>query len=188
MGLESTFRHLAERFLELHRKVMELQEFVDCKPEYDDAAVADDFSDKTLELQGAIREARLWAKTALHSVLQTADGKASQRALGQCQEKFHQVEQIFASHLVSYEKLSELARVRVRDPDWSSWGIRVRRGIEECREPLTDVRKAIASCWQELAERSGAISISVKTTGMIQNLGGERKPEVGEEKFYAGGP
>lgn len=119
MGLETTFRDLAERLLELQRKVIDLQSLVDSKPDYDGAAVADDFSDKTLELQGTIHEARRWLKSALHFVVGTVDINQARRALGQCQEKFHEIEQMFRDHLVSYEKLRELARVRGRDPDWS---------------------------------------------------------------------
>jgi hypothetical protein len=186
MGLESTFRHLSECFLGLQKKVIELQEFVDCKPEYDQAAVADDFSDKTLELQGTIHEARRWARTALQAVTSLQNLNRARWALGRCQAKFHQIEQTFADHLVSYDKLKELARVRGRDPDWSSWGKRVTQGIEECRGPLVLASQALAACWQELAERAGLVNISVRTTGMVQNLAGAETPAI-EEEPYTGG-
>jgi hypothetical protein len=183
MGLESTFRHLSGCLLGLQKKVIELQEFVDCKPEYDQAAVADDFSDKTLELQGSIQEARRWARSGLHAVTRIEDLGRARWALGRCQAKFRQIEQTFAEHLVSYDKLKELARVRGRDPDWSSWSKRVSRGITECRAPLALASEALASCWQELADRAGLINISVRNTGMVQNLAGARMP-VGEDECY----
>lgn len=186
MGLETTFRNLSQRLLKLQNKFVELQEFVDCKPDYDDAAVAHDFSDKTLELQGTIFEAKGWAKAALQSAVRAADIDKLRRALVQCQAKIQHVEEVFGEYLVSYDRLKELERVRSRNPDWSSWGRKVRETIEECRDPLARVSKAIGLCWEELAERSGIINVSVRTTGVVQNLAGVEKPKV--EDFYRGGP
>lgn len=177
---------MSQRLLKLQNKFIELQEFIDCKPDYDDAAVAHDFSDKTLELQGAIFEAKGWARAALQSATRAAEFDKVRRALVQCQTKFHHVEEIFAECLVSYDKLKELERVRSRNLDWSSWGKRVRETIEECRDPLAKVSKAIGLCWEDLAERSGIINVSVSTTGVVQNLAGTEKPKV--EDFYPGGP
>ncbi len=187
MVLESTFRHLSDCFLVLQKKVIELQEFVDCKPEYDEAAVADDFSDKTLELQGTVHEARRWARTALQAVNHSQDLSRARWALSRCQVRFRQIEQTFAGHLVSYDKLTELARVRERDPDWSSWGKRVTQGIEECRVPLEMSSEALASCWQELADRASLINVSVRATGMVQNLAGAGEPVSTEEEPCVGG-
>lgn len=187
MVLESTFRRLADCLLVLQKRVIELQEFVDCKPEYDQAAVADDFSDKTLELQGTIYEARRWASSAFQAVTRLQDLGRAQSALSRCQAKFRQIERTFAEHLVSYDKFMGLARVRGRDRDWSSWSERVTKSIEECRGPLRLASESLASCWQELADRAGQVNISVRTTGMIQNLAGASEPDASEEKPYVGG-
>jgi hypothetical protein len=46
----------------------------------------------------------------------------------------------------------------------------VKQGIEQCREPLDLSTKALAGCWQEIAERVGSTSVSVQTTNIGQKI------------------
>jgi hypothetical protein len=46
----------------------------------------------------------------------------------------------------------------------------VKQGVEHCRQPLEDAGKALAECWQELAERVGMTSVSVRTKNIGQKI------------------
>jgi hypothetical protein len=46
----------------------------------------------------------------------------------------------------------------------------VKQGIEHCRPPLDGSRERLAECWQDMAERAGTTSISVRTTNIGQKI------------------
>jgi len=162
MALEATFRGLTARLHQLNDAVNALHITLDDKPAYDEAAVADDLSAKTLDFLGLLHEARRAAVKARQALRHPPDMDQARRSLVQCQERFHDIDQKFAMNLVSYETLKELARVGGRGAEWSAWAASTKRGIEECREPLDAANQALAACWQELAERLGMMSISVR--------------------------
>jgi hypothetical protein len=57
-----------------------------------------------------------------------------------------------------------------RRGEWLPWAASVKDGVEQCREPLEGVSKALAGCWQEIAERVGTTSISVQTSNIGQKI------------------
>jgi hypothetical protein len=165
MALEATFRELTTCFHKVNDAVNALQITIEDKPEHDEAAVADDLADKTLELLGMVHEARRAALKARQALKHPADKDQARRALTLCQERFHRIEQKFSVSLVSYEKLKELVRIGGRGPEWAAWASGTKQGIEQCREPIGKASTALAACWQELVEHSGTTSISVTNTG-----------------------
>ena len=50
------------------------------------------------------------------------------------------------------------------------WAGSVKHGLEQCRQPIDAVGKALAACWQEIAERIGTTSISVQATNIGQQI------------------
>ncbi len=66
---------------------------------------------------------------------------------------------------MSYENLKELARLGSERRAWLPWANTVKFGIDQCRPALEQTSKALAACWQELAERLGMVSVSVQTIG-----------------------
>jgi hypothetical protein len=167
MALEATFRELTISLSKLRDVVNALQITLEDKPEHDEAAVADDLIDQTLELLGFVHEARRAALRAKRSLGHPPDIDQARRALTLCHERFHQVEQKFSVNVVSYEKLKELARIGGRGQEWAAWSRGTKEGIEQCRRPLEESSKVLAACWQELVESGGRTSIYVRT----QNLG-----------------
>jgi hypothetical protein len=170
VALEATFRDLTVCLHKLHDALNELQVTLGDKPIDDESAVADDVETKVLDAMGTLHEARKAALNTRRAVGHPVDLDRARRALTLCQERFHRIEQQFASDLVSYEKLKELDRLGNERRAWLPWSSTVRQGIEQCRQPLEQTSAALAACWQELAERLGTMSISMQATNVGQQI------------------
>jgi hypothetical protein len=169
MALEATFRNLTTC---LH-KVIDMMNALHItmeEPEPARAAVADDLSDKTLELVGMVVEAQKAAENARKALGDPPNMDRARRSLAACQEEFHRIEQRFSADLVSYKTLTELARVGRRSKQWAAWANSATRGIEQCRQPLEQASEALAACWQELAERLGMTSVSIQNMNIGQKI------------------
>lgn len=166
MALETTFRQLSVSLHQLHDAFNALHVTVGDKPPDEEAALTDGLENTLLDVMGTLHEARRSAWQARKAVGHPPDLDRARRALTLCQERFHRIEQQFASDLVSYEKLTELARLgRARGHEWVPWSNSTKEAIELCRGPIELASKALASCWQELAERLGTVNLSVQTIG-----------------------
>lgn len=170
MALEPTFRDLSVCLHHLHDTLNELQVTLGDKPPDDESALADGVETVVLDMMGTLHESRKAALNARKAVGHPVDLDLARRALTICQQRFHQLEQQFAVDLVSYEKLKELARFGNERRAWLPWSSTVKQGIEQCRQPLAQTSAALASCWQELAERLGTMSISMKSTNVGQQI------------------
>jgi hypothetical protein len=135
-----------------------------------ESALADGVEGRVLDLAGKLQEARKAAGLARKAVGDPVQLDQARRALTICQKLFHQLEQQFASDLVSYETLRELARLGSEQRAWLPWSSAVKQGIEQCRQPLQQTSTALASCWEELAERLGTMNISVQATNVGQQI------------------
>lgn len=175
MALESTFRGLSIDLHRIHDALNELQVTLGDKPPEDESALADGLETTVLDLMGTLHEARRAGLNARRALGHPPDLNRARLALTICQERFHRVEKEFATDLVSYEKLKELARLGNERRAWLPWANTVKRGIEQCREPLEQTSKALAACWQELAERLGMVSFSVQTIGQQIKMPAESK-------------
>lgn len=170
MALETTFRELTVSLHHLHDALNDLYVTLGDKPPEDESALADGFEAVILDLMGTLHETRRAALQARKAVGHPPDLDRARRMLATCQQRFHQFEQQFASDLVSYEKLKELARLATERRAWVPWSNTVKQGIELCREPLQQASATLASCWQELAERLGTVNISMQATNVGQQI------------------
>jgi hypothetical protein len=170
VALEATFRGLSVCLHHLNDALNELQVTLGDKPLDDESALADSVETVVLDLMGTLHEARRAALNARKALGHPPDLDRARRALTLCQERFHRIEQQFASDLVSYEMLKELARLGNERRAWLPWASAVKQGIEQCRQPLEQTSTALASCWQELAERLGTMNISVQATNVGQQI------------------
>jgi hypothetical protein len=143
---------------------------VEDRPRKGDAALVDQLEDTILDLMGFLDESLKAARVAQKAVGHPLDLDGARRALATCQERFHRIEQQFSADLVSYEKLKDLASLGARGGEWPPWANSVKQGIEQCRQPLDGASKALAACWQEIAERVGMTSISVQATNIGQKI------------------
>lgn len=172
MALEATFRELYTHLRRLHDTLLALRVTVaEDKPLKGEAALVDHLEDTILELMGLLGECLTSARAAQKAVAHPLNLDRARRALTNCQERFHQIEQQFAADLVSYEKLKDLSSLgSERRGEWLPWASSVKHGLEQCRQPLDLASKALAGCWQEIAERVGMTSVSVQATNIGQQL------------------
>jgi hypothetical protein len=180
VALEATFRGLSFHLHQLHDALNELHITLGDQPSDDQSAMADGLETAVLDLMGRLHEARGAALKAQKALGHPPDLDRARRALTLCQEGFHRLEKQFMSDLVSYEKLKELARLGNERRAWLPWANTVKQGIEQCRQPLEQTSKALAACWQELAERLGMVSLSVQTIGQqikMPSQAGDGDPE-----------
>jgi len=172
VALEATFRELFTQLRRLNDTLLALRLTVgEDKPLKGEAALVDHFEDSILELMGRLDECLKAVRVAQKAVGHPLDLDGARRALAKCQESFHRIEQQFLADLVSYEKLKDLASLgSERRGEWLPWANSVKHGLEQCRPPLDDASKALAACWQEIAERVGTTSISVQATNIGQKI------------------
>jgi hypothetical protein len=167
MALEKTFRQLSLSLHKLEDALKALHATSGDTPN-DVSVLADRLEETLLDMNGTLYGARRAAVQARKSVSAPIDLDGARRALTRCQERFHRVEQLFASDLASYERLTDFARLGNERRAWQPWVETVKIGIELCREPMEQASLAIAACWGELAERLGMVNISMHATG--QNI------------------
>jgi len=164
MALEATFRNLSVSLDLLNDALNTLHVMLGDKPDQP-LALVDGLENSLLDMMGELHEARKSALSARRTVGPQPDLDRARRALTLCQQRFHRIEQQFSLNLVSYEKLKELVRLGEKGNEWRLWAETTRQGIEQCREPMEQTSKALAACWQELAERLGTVNLSVHTVG-----------------------
>lgn len=172
MALEKTFREFSTQLRKLHDRVQELRvSVVEDKPRSNDAVIVDRFEYAVEDLAGTLDEIMLAAREAQQAVGYPLDIEQARRALTRCQDQFQKLEQEFNTNLISYDRIKDLTSFGAeRRGEWPSWVTSVKQGIEQCRQPMLDANKALAECWQEIAEKSGATSISVRTSNVGQKI------------------
>jgi hypothetical protein len=170
VALEATFRELSVSLQRLHDALNALEITLGDKPPHDESAVADGVETVVLDMVGTLHEARQAALNARKAIGHPVDLDLARRALTDCQERFHAIEQQFATGLVSYDQLKELTRLGKERRAWLPWSNAIKQGIEACRHPLEQTSAALAACWLELAERLGTMSISMRATNIGQQI------------------
>lgn len=181
MALEATFRELNTQLKKLQDSLLALRLTVsEDKPLKGEAALVDQLENSILDTMGLLEDCLKGSRASQKAVDSPVDFDRARRALTICQERFHQAERKFSEELVSYEKLRDLAGLSGRrGGPWLAWANTVKHGLEQCRQPLDAVSKALAGCWQEIAERVGTTNISVQATNIGQQVT-TTKSELGE--------
>jgi hypothetical protein len=172
VALEKMFQELTDCLRRLRDNLLALQLTIrEDLPPQGAVALVDQFGDAVDDSLGWLEESLAAAVEAHQAVEHPLDIHQARRALANCQELFHRVAQRFVSDLVSYEKLKDLTGFgRSRRGEWLSWVRSVKDGLEECRQPIDEVSRALLACWQEIAERAGMTSVSVQATNIGQQI------------------
>jgi hypothetical protein len=172
MALGKTFRDLIRQLRMLCDRLEELRvTVVEDRPAKNDAVLVDNLEDTLTDVLGWLNEAIVDSRKAERAVTAPLDLEQARQSLSRCQELFHQADQSFRTNLVSYEPLQDLAGfARERGGEWAAWFSSVKQGIGQCPQPLEDARTALAECWQEIAEKAGTTSVSVRTVNIGQKV------------------
>jgi hypothetical protein len=172
VALEATFQTLFGEFRKLQDTLVAVRlTVVEDKPLRGEAALVDHMDDTILDIMGSLDEGLKAARSAQRAVGHPVDLNGARRYLTICQERFHRIERQFASDLISYEKLKDLTGLGAeRRGEWIPWANSARQGIEQCRYPLDEASRALAACWQEIAERVGTTSVTLRSTNIGQKI------------------
>jgi hypothetical protein len=179
MALEKTFRDLTKQLRMLNDRLEELRvTVVEDRPAKNDAVLVDSLEDAVTDVLGWLNEAIQSSVRAERAIKHPLDLEQARQSLSRCQELFHQADQVFRASLVSYERLQELSGfARERGGEWAAWFSGVKQGCQQCPQPLEEARRALAECWQEIAEKAGTTSISVRTTNIGKKIARGKESE-----------
>jgi hypothetical protein len=171
MSLEASFKSLCECLHRAHDELEELHRAAFEKPLKGDVVLVDLFGDAADDLLGWIAEASTAAREAAQASGYPLDLDRARQSLKSCQETFMLASEKLSTDLLSYDRIEELMSFgRERGGRWLGWARDVKGAVEACRGPFSEVNQALFSCWQELTERIGTTSVSVKTTNVGQQI------------------
>jgi hypothetical protein len=172
VALESTFRELPVRLMRLRDIFAELQlTLVVDVPTEEKQALTGKYGDALEACRGWLAEALKSANEASSAARHLVDLDRARRGLEECSESVQRLRGCYSSDLASYDRLRDLTQLRTEGRgEWRLWANIAQQVIERCRDPLEQVDRALMRCWQELAERVGATSVSVRTTTVGQHI------------------
>jgi hypothetical protein len=170
VALQKSFRALRGQLRELQEVLEALNTTVEeDRPRRKDVVVASSLGDAVLAVRGILEESCAAADEACDAVGHPLDLDRARRALTTCQERFHRFAAEFSRDLASCDRMADLASVaQERGRDWASWVKVVKQGLEQCQAFVEEGRDALFLCWQDLAERLAAVSLSVRNTSIGQ--------------------
>jgi len=174
MALEKAFHTLTACLQALCNTVQEVRlTVVEDRPVSNEAVIVDHYEYRVEDIMGWLEEAVKSASTAAQATGSPVDLDRARRALAKCQELFHRVQKRYGSDLISYWSMDELTTfARQRRGEWQAWSESVKRGLEQCREPMEEASAQLSQCWEELTEHLGTTNVSVHTTTNIGQLAG----------------
>jgi hypothetical protein len=176
VALEATFRGMVMLFQRLSDELYVLRKMVEDRPPESDSSLVDQLENTVLDITGLLNEAMESAHEALSATGHPVDMDRARRALARCQDCFHRVEHHYSADLTSYKRLKHLAILgKRRGGECLPWASGARAGMEQWRDLLEEVSRAMSACWQELAERPGGVSVSVQATNIGQHIARTRE-------------
>lgn len=170
MTLATAFSDLHEQLNALHKLLRELHTTVaEDKPLRGDVVLVERLSNAADDVCGLLDEALAAVKEGRQAVEGQTDLDGAQRKLTTSSGRFSLLLLTFSSDMFSYDRLLALNNVgRERGGEWRAWAGVVGKTLDRLQQNMYKVNQAIYQCWQELAERNGATSISVQTSNVGQ--------------------
>ncbi|MBE2222225.1 MAG: hypothetical protein IAF02_11830 [Anaerolineae bacterium] len=163
MTVEAVFQELNQQWYLLREGLMTLHTTViEDKPLPGDHVLVQRWGDAVDDLVGHLAEGGVLLGEAQPAASHAADLSQASQLLGRCQVLYNHVAYHFWSDLAGYEPMAELIRLgREKGGEWWAWVNSVKEGLDRCRQLLFATNEAFCRCWQEIADRIGANSISV---------------------------
>jgi hypothetical protein len=184
MALAASFRELDARLQAAREAFTDLRvAVVEDSPERGAPMIVDRLGDAATDALGWLTEAADAGAEGLRQAERPRDLEAAQLALLACQERLHQVAHRFAADLLSCERVTEIHDLgRERGRTWKLWSASVKEGLDHCQAGLLGAAGALLDCWKEIAEISGAAGLSVRATGIGQQITLLSPSEAGQER------
>ncbi len=174
MALQVAFEDVQARLKELQEALLHLHfSVVEARSPRIDHHLADRLGDQVIpDLQGLTKDALLAAETGAAASSHSPDAVTCGRALLACQKIVNQMVEGFWTELGSYRPIADLIGLgEERNAEWQVWTHGVLNALDACQQPAYHVSEAVLQCWQELLERIGTTSISVRATNIGQQIG-----------------
>jgi hypothetical protein len=169
MALERTFKNLNVLLHSLKDDLSALRiTVVQDKPRRRNVALVKQIGDAIEIVRDRLKEALEAAAECQLALGYPLDIDRARRALTTCQERLNIVSHGFAADVMSCDRVKELTRLgQSRGGEWAAWMEVVLEALEQSRYLLEEANQALSLCWQELVERVGMMSVSVRATNVV---------------------
>jgi hypothetical protein len=155
------------------------------RPKQDDIIVAAQLSDDLLATRGLLEEVLSAADEACRAASYPLDSERARRALTCCQQQFQRFAHAFSFELAGHTRFDDLGSIgRERGRGWAEWANVVSQALEQSSALVEEITSTLFGCWQRLAARFAAGSVSIQNTNIGQVSAArlrERAPARGED-------
>lgn len=153
------------------------------------SAVVDHWEDAAQDTAGLAREICVAAREGRPIANARFDPIVAQQALLTCQQRFDPLWLRHCADLMAFERRQALWSVSRKGGAWGQWAEGVVDALDRCLPALYELSRAISQSWEELVDRQGLVSVSVRTsvTGQDFRAAGNGMPLVEERIDMASG-
>jgi len=135
-----------------------------------DAVLVERLDDGVQDLLALLAEARIAVGRALMPGERTAAVAVAATELATAHDRVLEATRKL-NVLLAHETVVDLLELGTsRGGGWLPWAEAVHDALDRCRGPLDDVHRSLLECWQEVAERGVAGSVSVQATNIGQQV------------------
>jgi hypothetical protein len=128
-------------------------------------------ADQATDLEGELEEGLQAGRKACQAVRHPRNLAEAQMALAGVQSTLNRILRRLLMEVASYDTLQTLFHLgRQRGRGWSEWAAVIKSVTGNCQQRTVDAFAALAECWQELADKLAANSISVQATNIGQQI------------------
>jgi hypothetical protein len=128
-------------------------------------------ADKATDLEGELVEGLQAGRKACQAVRHPRNLPEAQVALASVQRTLNRILRQLVIDVASYDTLQTLFHIgRQRGHGWSEWARVIKSVTSNSQQRTADAFEALAECWQELADKLAANSISVQSTNIGQQI------------------
>ncbi len=136
-------------------------------PLQEESALVDLFGDAVEDCLGWLQEARRIALEQQGELDTHTDLLRIRRALPACQELLGRCERRY-HNLVAYDSLRDILNFgRQHGGEWQAWTTSVKESLESCQPYFDEIHQALFHCWNEIADRVGALSVSIQANNFV---------------------
>lgn len=179
VGLQASLGELGAHLSDLHEVLNQLHlTLVEDRPS--DIALADGMDAVVDDIQGWISECERALREAPATPRTDGDLEDVVEALSECRYSTSNILRQFTQEIGSRQRIDHVTAVgRERGGEWTGWAVEVKRAVDLGDAALRELVDALLGCYQEIAERIGATSVSARATALGVNFGEKRDPPVG---------
>jgi len=169
MVLRKTFDQLVAALGEVAHAVRELEIHI-ADQSAADAVLVERLEEAVRDLLASLGAARVAVGRAVEPGDRTPGLEVAATDLAACHDHVLEATRNLGT-LLAYGSIRDLLELGGRrGGDWLPWAREVHDALERCRAPLDGVHKNLLECWQDVAERAAAGSVSVQATNIGQQV------------------